>query len=120
MSNTEGFDVEFVRGLFPSQCWDWAFFENAGGSYVPNSVIDRLTAYMRETQVQPGAHYPASALAQDRMDEGRRLMAAMIGADMDEVSVSPSTSFNVYVLANALRPLWNDGDEIIVANQTHE
>ena len=120
MSNTEGFDVEFVRGLFPSQCWDWAFFENAGGSYVPNSVIDRLTAYMRETQVQPGAHYPASALAQDRMDEGRRLMAAMIGADMDEVSVSPSTSFNVYVLANALRPLWNDGDEIIVANQNHE
>ncbi len=120
VSNPSGFDVEFVRGLFPAACWDWAFFENAGGSFVPQSVIDRLTAYMSETQVQPGAHYPSSAKAQERMDQGRKLMAAMIGADEDEVSVSPSTSFNVYVLANALRPLWNDGDEIIVAEQNHE
>ncbi len=120
MRDIPRFDVDYVRGLFPAQCWDWAFFENAGGSYVPTSVIDRITAYMTETQVQPGARYPASTKAQERMDEGRKLMAAMIGADEDEVSVSPSTSFNVYVLANALRPLWSDGDEIIVANQNHE
>lgn len=120
MRTASEFDVDFVRSLFPPQCWDWAFFENAGGSYVPNSVINRMNAYMTETQVQPGARYPASAKAQDRMDRGRTLMAAMIGADGDEVSISPSTSFNVYVLANALRPLWRDGDEIIVADQNHE
>lgn len=120
MSNTPEFDVDFVRGLFPDPCWEWSFFENAGGSYVPQSVIDRLTAYMSECQVQPGGNFPVAAKAQARMDEGHDLMAAMIGADPEEVSVSPSTSFNVYVLANALRPLWNDGDEVVVANQNHE
>jgi len=120
VTNASEFDVDFVRGLFPQPCWEWSFFENAGGSYVPQSVIDRLTAYMSETQVQPGGNYPLAAKAQSRMDEGHDLMAAMIGADPDEVSVSPSTSFNVYVLAHALRPLWADGDEIIVADQNHE
>ncbi len=117
---TPAFDVAFARRQFPSGVWDWPFFENAGGSFVPTSVIDRITAYMTETQVQPGALYPASSLAADRMAEGHRLMAEMIGAAPDEVTVSASTSINVYVLAQALRPLWQDGDEIIVAIQNHE
>ncbi len=114
------FDVDFARSQFPTGIWDWSFFENAGGSYVPTSVIDRLTAYMSETQVQPGATYPASALAARRMDEGHRLMAEMIGAAPDEVTISASTSINAYVLSHALRPLWRDGDDVIVAVQNHE
>jgi len=114
------FDVDFTRSLYPDGIWDWSFFENAGGSFVPSSVISRLTAYMTETQVQPGAEYPASALAARRMADGHRLMAEMIGATPDEVTVSASTSINVYVLSHALRPLWQDGDEVIVAVQNHE
>jgi len=34
--------------------------------------------------------------------------------------ISASTSINVYVLAQALRPLWQAGDEIIVTNLNHE
>ena len=114
------FDVDFSRSQFPTGVWDYPFFENAGGSFVPTSVIDRLTAYMTESQVQPGALYPASDLASRRMDEGHRLMAEMIGAAPDEVTVSASTSINVYVLSHALRPLWQEGDEVIVAIQNHE
>ncbi len=113
-------DLDFIRALYPDACWQWAFFENAGGSYVPLSVIERMTAYMSETQVQPGASYPASALAANRMAEAKRLMAAMIGADDDEVTIGASTSMNVYVLAHALRPLWNEGDEVIVTELNHE
>ena len=43
-------DVNFVRSQFPafkdSLCKNWAFFENAGGSYVPQTVIDNLTDFM--------------------------------------------------------------------------
>ena len=114
------FDADFARGLFPPALWRWAFFENAGGSYVPNSVVERLSAYMTESQVQPGASYPASDLAARRMAEGHRNMAAMIGAEGDEVTVAASTSINVYVLSHALRPLWADGDRVIVSVQNHE
>lgn len=113
-------DLEFVRAQFPAACWEWSFFENAGGSHVPNSVIERLTAYMTESQVQPGPNFPVAAKAQARMDDGHARMAAMLGADADEIIITPSTSYSVYVLAQALRPGWTAGDEIIVAIQNHE
>lgn len=113
-------NVDFCRAQFPSQCWDWGFFENAGGSFVPNSVIQRLTAYMTECQVQPGGPFPAGVLAQERMDTGHRNMADMIGADVDEVVIGPSTSANIDVLSRSLRPLWHEGDEVIVTNLNHE
>ncbi|HCS71660.1 MAG TPA: cysteine desulfurase [Rhodospirillaceae bacterium] len=115
-------DLPFVRAQFPDTCFNdgWAFFENAGGSYVPNAVIDRMTAYMRGSQVQPQAPYPKSQLAGQRMADGHARMAEMIGATADEVVIGPSTSMNVYVLAQALRPLWKAGDEVIVAVANHE
>lgn len=117
---TPTLDVSFCRSQFPSQCWDWAFFENAGGSFVPKSVIKRLTDYMTECQVQPGGPFPAGTLAQTRMDDGHRNMAEMIGADVDEVVIGPSTSANIDVLSRSLRPLWKEGDEVIVTNLNHE
>lgn len=113
-------NVDFCRAQFPTTCWDWAFFENAGGSFVPKSVIARLTAYMTECQVQPGAPFPSSTLAQQRMDEGHKNMANMIGAEVGEVVIGPSTSINIDVLSRALRPLWTEGDEVIVTNLNHE
>ena len=47
-------------------------------------------------------------------------MAALINAQEDEIVLGPSTTLNVAVLAQALRPLIRQGDEIIVTNQDHE
>ena len=113
-------DPDFVRGLYPAPCWQRAFFENAGGSYVPESVIGRVNAYMRESQVQPGADYDASAMAAKRIAEGQQVAAQMIGARTEEVIIGPSTTMNVYVLAQALGGLFEPGDEIIVTNLDHE
>ncbi len=113
-------DLDFVRGLYPAPCWERAFFENAGGSYVPESVIGRVNAYMRESQVQPGADYDASATAEERIADGQRVAAEMTGAHSDEVIIGPSTTMNVYILANALGDLFEQGDEIIVTNLDHE
>jgi selenocysteine lyase/cysteine desulfurase len=81
-------DPLFVRAQFPAPLWEWSFFENAGGIYVPRSVIERITAYMTECQVQPGSNFPLAAKAQERMNAGHARMAAMIGAEPDEVIVA--------------------------------
>jgi cysteine desulfurase family protein (TIGR01976 family) len=119
-SDLKALDPLFVRAQFPAPLWEWAFFENAGGVYVPRCVIERITAYMSECQVQPGTNFPLAAKALERMNAGHARMAAMIGAEPGEVIVGASTSINAYVLANALRPLWRQGDEVIVAIQNHE
>ena len=120
MTDTTTLDLDFVRRQFPNLGNGWAYFENAGGSYVPRSVIERMSAFMSESQVQPGALNPLSQLSGERLTTARRLMAEMINAAPEEVVIGPSTTLNVYVLAQALRPLFKPGDEIIVTNQDHE
>ncbi|MDH3595744.1 MAG: aminotransferase class V-fold PLP-dependent enzyme [Rhodospirillales bacterium] len=120
MTDTATLDLDFVRRQFPNLGNGWAYFENAGGSYLPQSVIKRMTDFMSESQVQPAALNPLSALSTERLDTARGLMARMINAETDEIVIGPSTTLNVYVLAQALRPLFRPGDEIIVTNQDHE
>jgi len=117
-------DIDFVRNQFPafkdSICKNWAFFENAGGSYVPQSVINRLTKFMISTKVQPYAGYEMSKIAGEQMDKATKLFAEMINANKNEIFVGSSTTLNIYVLSNAFRKFLQPGDEVIVTNQDHE
>ncbi len=97
-----------------------AFFENAGGTFVPQSVIDKVVRYMSETQVQPGGEFAPSILAAERMAESHRLMAEMLNAAPEEVMIGISTSMNVYLLAQAVRHWFAPGDEVVVTNLDHE
>lgn len=119
MSHGKPLNIDFVRSQFPGLS-EWALFENAGGTLVPQSVIERVGAYMTDTQVQPGAEYEASALATRCLQTSHQLMAEMINASPDEIVIGPSTTMNIYVLAHALRPWFKPGDEIIVTNLDHE
>ncbi|MDX1528794.1 MAG: aminotransferase class V-fold PLP-dependent enzyme, partial [Gammaproteobacteria bacterium] len=112
-------DLQFVRDQFPS-VGELAFFENAGGTYVPQSVIDKVARYMRTTQVQPGGDFAPSILAAERMAESHRLMAEMLNAAPEEVMIGISTSMNVYLLAQAVRHWFAPGDEVVVTNLDHE
>ena len=122
-SNTK-LDLDFVRSQFPAfkdpLCKEWSFFENAGGSYVPQQVINRLNNFMISTKVQPYAEYPMSKIAGENMDEATELFAKMINANSKEIIIGGSTSINLYVLSNALKYSLKPGDEVIVTNQDHE
>ncbi len=117
-------DTEYVRAQFPAfqdhLAKDWSFFENAGGSYVPKNVIDKLSNFMTSTKVQPYAEYPMSRVAGENMDKATKLFADMINAKENEILIGGSTSINLYVLSNALKYFINSGDEVIVTNQDHE
>lgn len=117
-------DIDFVRNQFPvfqnPDTGRWAFFENAGGSYVPRQVIDRLNHFFQFTKVQPYGLFESSVAAGDAMDAGYRCMAEWLNADADELTLGPSTTMNFYVLAQAVRPTLAAGDEVILTNQDHE
>ena len=117
-------DIDYVRSQFPAfkdpLSKEWSFFENAGGSYVPETVINRLNKFMLSTKVQPYAEYEMSKIAGDQMDEATLLFSKMINASKNEILIGGSTSINLYVLSNALKKSLNPGDEIIVTNQDHE
>jgi len=70
--------------------------------------------------VQPYAPYPAAVTAGQKMDESYTRLAEYLNVNESEVHLGPSTSQNTYVLAQAMRAGWKEGDEIIVTNQDHE
>ena len=117
-------DIDFVREQFPAfsqqTLQDQAFFENAGGSYACQQVINRLHRFYVERKVQPYSSYDASRLGGEEMDEAQVRLAGILGVDTDEVSFGPSTTQNTYVLANAFADWLFDGDAIVVTNQDHE
>ncbi|MCR9257424.1 MAG: aminotransferase class V-fold PLP-dependent enzyme [Alphaproteobacteria bacterium] len=123
-SPNTGLDLDFVRAQFPPfsdpETRDWAHMENAGGSYVPVQVIERLETFYRRYKVQPYADFLPSAKGGEMMDEAKAAMAALCNAEPDEMILGPSTTQNTYVVSNALRGWLKAGDEVIVTNQDHE
>jgi len=117
-------DLEFARAQFPAfadpDTARWAHLENAGGSYAAGPVVDRLTALFSTAKVQPAWDFGPSRVATEAMDRARSSMAATFNAAPDEIHFGPSTSQNTYVLAQAMRPMWVEGDEIVVTEQDHE
>ena len=117
-------DLVYVKAQFPAfkdpLSSKWAFFENAGGSYVPHNVISHLNNFMSSTKVQPYAEFDISAIAGNNMDKATELFAEMINARKDEIIIGASTTMNMYVLSNAMKHFIKPGDEVIVTNQDHE
>lgn len=117
-------DSARVRALFPAFAEpglkDQAFFENAGGSYTAQAVLDRLERYYRQTKVQPYGRYATSQQAGEAMDLAFARMAAALNVPADWIHFGPSTSANTYVLAHAFGDWLRPGDVVIVTNQDHE
>ncbi|CAK5270488.1 unnamed protein product [Mycena citricolor] len=115
-------DVAFVRSHFPafSKKPGFVFAENAGGSQIIQSSIDRLTDYLISTNVQFGAGYELSIASTDRVmgaTEGAREL--LNAASADEVVFGPSSTANLENLARAIEKDIKVGDEFIVTGE-HE
>ena len=117
-------DLAFVRSQFPAfkepSLAGQAFFDNAGGSYACQAVIDHLGQYYRETKLQPYHLHPAAQKAGAQMDLAYERLASYLNVDTSEVHLGPSTSQNTYVLAQAFGKILKAGDEVVVTNQDHE
>ncbi|MFW8641960.1 aminotransferase class V-fold PLP-dependent enzyme [Rhizobium beringeri] len=109
-----------MPGALPQLSNGWLYLDNAGGSYVPEAVIQATLSSFRESKNQPYPHFKSGKLADMRIEEAHQDMAALINAKPSEIIMGPSTSANLYVLAQAFRPLLSPGDEIIVTDQDHE
>jgi cysteine desulfurase family protein (TIGR01976 family) len=119
---TDTLDVDFCRSHFPllAQTKPDAYFENAGGSYVPQQVIDAMTQFMSDSQTQPEWPFAAAKRGKARIDKAQQGIAALFNISPDELVIGPSTTLNAYVLSHALRPGMDQGDAIVVTNQDHE
>jgi len=97
------------------------FFENAGGSQVPQSVIDATSTYFRESYVQFGAPYPIAERATEEYDAAHRFANRYVnGEGVGDVVFGSSTSALLRMLSDAYAEVLRPGDEVVVMRGNHE
>lgn len=109
-----------IREQFPALQCDTVFFENAGGSQLPRSVIDAIQNYFHSSYVNPGAGYSASQKAYQTVGQARETAALMFGATSGEIIFSASSTQIARMLSQLYGDVLSSGDEIIVADYAHE
>lgn len=110
-----------VRTCFPSLASGFGYLDNAGGSQIPDVVIDAMADYCRTSYVQTGGSYPASVATKCLLDETHAFVAEFLNAgSTGGVILGASSTALVHLLANAFGETLRPGDEIIVADSNHE
>jgi selenocysteine lyase/cysteine desulfurase len=117
-------DIDYVRSCFPAFAEDLpaktAFFDNAGGSYVAGSVLDKLIQFYRANKVQPYGPSEIANAAGEQMDAGRKAMDDLFGMPQGTITLGPSTTQNINTLALACTAIVDSKSEVIVTEQDHE
>ncbi|KAL8828635.1 MAG: hypothetical protein Q9191_002470 [Dirinaria sp. TL-2023a] len=117
-SGSQPFSVESAREKFPALAANQVFFDNAGGSQVLGPVIDSISTYLHESNVQLGASYKIAEYSNQKYAEGYEAAAKFINAGTDEIVIGPSTTQLFANLSQSLQ--FPPRSEIILSKIDHE
>ncbi|KAJ9625905.1 hypothetical protein H2203_004673 [Taxawa tesnikishii (nom. ined.)] len=117
---TETFDVATYRKHFPALGKEQVYFDNAGGSQVLKEVIDSVSEYLSNNNVQLGASYPVAQRSTQLFAAGSEAVAKYVNCDPSEIVIGPSTTQLFRNLSTALFDHVTPGSEIILSKLDHE
>ena len=111
-------DIDAVRSSFPALAGKQVYMDNAGGAQVLKPVIDSISQYLSNNNVQLGASYPIAQKSTSLFSAGHEAGAKYINADPSDVVFGPSTTQHFRNVSVALKV--EPGQEIVLSNLDHE
>lgn len=110
-----------LRVHFPSLATDTVFFENAGGTQVPRQVIERMTSFLSNCNVQLGAPYAESERATKTFSDAHDFMHRLFGGGEEGGTIlGASSSQLLSMLAQCYADVLKPGDEVVIDESGHE
>ena len=92
--STIAFDVEAVRGRFSALQGGFVFFDGPGGTQVPDSVIEAVSAYFRDSNANVGGPYDTSRRTEAVIAQARLAAASFLGAEVEEIAFGQNMTIN--------------------------
>ena len=117
------FPVHDLRAQFPAlqKSGDFIFLENAGGSQVPQIVVDAVTRHLVDFNVQRMAKYRHSAGVDRNLAEARESVALLINAYRpDEISFGLNATSFIRLVSLGIGKTLGDRHEIVVTDMDHD
>jgi cysteine desulfurase family protein (TIGR01976 family) len=114
------FDVAAVRARFPALAAPTAFLDAPAGTQVPQSVIDAIDAYLRESNANLGGAFATSRRSDALVEEAHAVAARFLGASPAEVAFGPNMTTLNFALTRTVGRELEAGDEIVVTRLDHD
>ena len=127
--------IQQIRARFPALNRDTVYLDNAGGSQLPDVVIDAVREFLTTSFVSTGAAYPASVRSTETIRRAHEVVkyylnaaspdGGRVGQGIGEVILGPSSTALCHTLAHAFADAKSAGtlgdrNEIIIGTFGHE
>ncbi len=118
-------NVNEIRKEFPSLQEKFRgkpaiFFDNPGGTQVPQKVIDAIKDYLIRKNSNTHGLFETSVLTDLTIDEAHRAGADFLGANPEEIVFGSNMTTLTFHLSRSLAREISEGDEIIVTRLDHD
>jgi len=118
-------DVNAVRKEFPAlqELFNGTpaiFFDNPGGTQVPQRVVDAMTDYLIRRNANVGGYFATSKRTDETIEQARIAAADLLGAEPDEIVFGNNMTSLAFQVSRTLNAEIKAGDEIIVTRLDHD
>jgi cysteine desulfurase family protein (TIGR01976 family) len=120
MEGAVAFDVAAVRARFSALDRPTAFFDGPGGTQVPDSVVDAMASYLRESNANLGGPFETSRRSDDVVLSAHETAGLFLGCSPAEVGFGANMTSLNFALSRALGRELRSGDEIVVTRLDHD
>ncbi len=123
---TTSFDWSHLRDQFPSLALTVnnqpaVYFDNPGGTQVPQRVIDAITRYLTTANANTHGAFLTSQRSDDIVADAHQAMADMLNAaSPDEIIFGPNMTTLTLSVSRAIGRLIRPGDEVVVTRLDHD
>jgi cysteine desulfurase family protein (TIGR01976 family) len=118
--STVALDVDAVRARFTALRSPLAFFDGPGGTQCPDTVIDAIAGYLRESNANLGGPFGTSRRTDALLGHAHDTAAAFLGCDADEAIFGQNMTTLNFMLTRTLGRTLRAGDEILVTRLDHD
>src|ERR671910_2680434 len=120
MEGAVALDVAAVRARFSALDGPTAFFDGPGGTQVPDSVIDAIASYLRESNANLGGPFGTSRRSDEVVRVAHETAALFLGCSPAEVGFGANMTTLNFALSRAAGRDLRAGDEILVTRLDHD
>jgi cysteine desulfurase family protein (TIGR01976 family) len=113
-------DVDAVRARFSALDGGWARFDGPGGTQAPDSVIDAIARYLRESNANLGGPFEASVRSDALVAAARLAAAGFLGCAPGEVVFGQNMTTLNFALSRTIGRQLRAGDEILTTKLDHD
>jgi cysteine desulfurase family protein (TIGR01976 family) len=118
--NTAVLDIEAVRAQFSALQRPFIFLDGPAGTQLPDTVIEAITGYLRESNANVGGAFETSRRTGDLIDNARGAAARFLSCSESETIFGPSMTNLNFMLTRTVGRELREGDEVVVTRLDHD